>query len=140
MRTFDELSEKEKQKFIAMIVTKESNESDFRDVVDSVLWWFQLGTIVCIAIVFGFGMSGFSYLLTGREIFLSLTQELVTILTMFIPLGLIIILILLTFAIYQKQRNERAFFLIFGIDKIAEFLDIKKEDLKNIKLGWKKVK
>ena len=140
MRTFDELSEKDKQKFIAMIVTKEATENDFRDVIDSALWWFHLGVLVSIAIVIGFGISGFSYLLTGREIFLSLTQELVTILTVFVSVGLIIILILVIFGIYKRQRDERAFFLIFGVDKIADFLDLKKEDLKSIKLGWKKVK
>ena len=140
MKTFDDLSEKEKQKFIAMSIITESSENDFRDVVNTTIRWATIGLILITSTIIGYAISGLFYLLTEKDVFLRLSGGLYQLTGLLGILFLIFILVFIICGLYEKQQSEKAIHLIFGYNKLNDMLDIKKEDLNKIKLRWTKVK
>jgi amino acid transporter len=140
MKTFDELTEKEKLKFIAATNTNHIIEQRFSSNIDVCTWLIQVGTFVIISLLIGIGVFGTGFLITENDVFFRLANSLVDITMIITIVGSVILIIFFAVAYFVKQENEKAFHLIFGIDSITkDMLDMKKEDMKKMKLRWRKV-
>jgi len=141
MRIYEDLSEKEKQKFTAFFSLKGLMRQEYNDSLLFGFLFFILGFISMLSsIIIG---------LTTINIGLSIDSNGLysagfDIISYGILIGLLFIIlfgIMLVVATWNQMQDKKLLYAIFEMDNISkEMMEIKKEDLKNIKLKYQKVK
>lgn len=139
MRTFDDLMDREKEKFIAyqLLRNKFNTDSVYNTLY---LFIYLIITLVPIGLImmFCFHLIYIGMLFNSEELVLAMSEIL-----MFLPF-VSVILIIIFFILYIlqgyiNQRNKKVMYALFGISNASEqIFNIKKDDLKNINLPKRK--
>lgn len=133
MKTFDELTEKEKERQLCY----ETSRSRLENIINSdiiTLFIFLAIMITMVFVIFGYGVTTVVTADTDSLFNLGVTMLEASILTG--VAGILFFALLFTVIVYKRDQFRKQLFAIYEMDE--NIYNVSKEDLRKIRRTWKK--
>lgn len=141
MKKFEDLNKEEKQKFNAYLTLKGLMRADFNHTTTIAFIALLFGVFLFVSVsIIGLNILHMGMTLESTSVMNS-GMELVQSSTIIGFMFAIIFFLILFLAYYRKQQDDKILYSMFEINDVTkDMMEIDKEDLKKVKLGFRKVK